>query len=105
MRPANRSQAEVVKCFRNHCRHVLCGLARPGYGGNAILNESSAVIDQLLTKPKKKTVKQASYLNVPVGTEFHPVVSSLGKPNENHGNAPSGIDRILEQTLQQRLKR
>lgn len=77
----------------------------PATGRNAIINGSSAAIDQLLEKPKNKATTQEPYLSVPTGTEFYLVVSSGKGERQIKTNDSPNIDRLLEQIMRKRIDR
>ena len=77
----------------------------PATGRNAIINGSSAAIDQLLKKPENEAIKKEPYLNVPAGTEFYLVASSKGNSHQSEVAEHSNLDSLLEQMMKKRLER
>lgn len=77
----------------------------PGTGRNAIINGSSRVVDQLLTKPKDPSIKNEPYIHVLAGTEFYLIVSSEGNSPQREITEQSNLDSLLEQMMKKRLER
>ncbi|MDF1713382.1 MAG: TrbI/VirB10 family protein [Akkermansiaceae bacterium] len=77
----------------------------PGTRRNAIINGSSNVIDQLLTKPRDTSIKNEPYVHVPAGTDFYLVVSSQENPRQSEVEEQSNLDNLLEQMMKKRLER